>query len=255
MSERFPPFELPEPVSVLMPVSNEADVIATVVQEWAEEVFQYLPQGSEMVFDEAASTDGTREILAELQVKYPYIKVFSRDKKDGFANAARRLYKLATCPLIFFTDSDGQYVAKEFWTIASFIKDYDMVRGAKVGRKDPFGRRFSSFIFNKAVHFLFSISYDDINCAFHLIRRPLIEDLLPKLNIMETLINSELLLRAEISNYQIKQCYVTHRMRLFGNSRGLPSYRFVFDSLKAFNGLLRIKASYRVIDFTSKDQG
>lgn len=247
--ERFPVVELKEPVSVLMPVSNEADVIEGVVEEWAQEVMRHLPAGSELLFDEAASTDGTREILARLQKKYPYISVESRDKKDGFGNAARRLYQRAKCPWVFFTDSDGQYVASDFWKLAKYAgRGYDLIRGAKIGRKDPIPRRIASAIFNKIVLFLFNAYYIDVNGAFFLVRRDALRDILPRLNSMETLINTELLLRLELENYDIKQVYVLHRPRRFGVSRGLKPSTFILHSLKAIKGLYAIKASYRVHD-------
>lgn len=243
---RFPVIEFQEPVSILMPVSNEADVIEEVVEEWVREVISHLPPSSELLFDEAASTDGTREILQRLTIKYPFINVEYRDKKDGFANAARRLYERAKCPWIFFTDSDGQYVASDFWKLAKNIDgQYDLIRGAKIGRKDPFVRRIASAIFNKIIQFLFNINYLDFNSAFFLIRRDALRDILMHLNCMPTLINTELLLRLELENYSIKQVYVLHRQRLFGVSRGLAPNVFMQHSIKAVKGLYAIKASYR----------
>ena len=245
-SNRFPVIELREPVSILMPVSNEADVIEKVVEEWVREVISHLPAGSELLFDEAASTDGTRDILQRLTIKYPFINVEYHNKKDGFANAARRLYERAKCPWIFFTDSDGQYVARDFWKLAKHIDSrYDLIRGAKIGRKDPLIRRLASAIFNKIIQFLFNINYLDFNSAFFLIRRDALRDILMHLNCMPTLINTELLLRLELENYSIKQVYVLHRQRLFGVSRGLAPNVFMQHSIKAVNGLYAIKASYR----------
>jgi len=235
-----------EPVSILMPVCNEQEVIEAVIEEWAQDVIQYLPAGSELMIDDA-STDGTRDILAKLIARYPFIKVFYQDKKDGFANAARRLYKNANCPWIFFTDSDGQYIAKDFWKLAKHINNnFDLIRGAKVGRKDPMLRRVASGVFNKIIQFLFNMNYLDFNSAFFLIKKPVLDGLLDHIDCMETLINTELLLRMELENYNIKQVYVLHRMRLFGVSRGLPPLKFMLHSLKALQGLYKIKASYRV---------
>ena len=204
------------------------------------------PLTSSSFFDEAASTDGTQDILQRLTIKYPFINVEYRNKKDGFANAARRLYERAKCPWIFFTDSDGQYVARDFWKLAKHIDSrYDLIRGAKIGRKDPFIRRLASAIFNKIIQFLFNINYLDFNSAFFLIRRDALRDLLMHLNCMPTLINTELLLRLELENYSIKQVYVLHRQRLFGVSRGLAPSAFMQHSIKAVRGLYAIKASYR----------
>jgi glycosyltransferase involved in cell wall biosynthesis len=120
--------QLKEPVSILMPVCNEAEVIESVIEEWVQDVIKYLPEGSEFLFDEAASTDGTREILQRMCKTYPFIKVTYNEKKDGFAASARRLYKAAKCPYVFFTDSDGQYVAADFWKLAKSINRYDYIR-------------------------------------------------------------------------------------------------------------------------------
>lgn len=244
---RFPVIKLREPVSILMPVSNEVDVIEKVIEEWVQDVITYLPPGSEFLFDEAASTDGTREILHRLTVKYSFINVEYRDKKDGFANAALRLYKRAKCPWVFFSDSDGQYIARDFWKLAKYIDgDFDLIRGAKIGRKDPIIRRIASAIFNKIIFFLFHINYLDFNSAFFLIRRDVLQNILPELVCMPTLINTELLLRLELENHLIKQIYVLHRQRLYGVSRGLAPSTFLLHSLRSLRGLYCIKSSYRL---------
>jgi glycosyltransferase involved in cell wall biosynthesis len=237
--------KITEPVSILMPVCNEATVIEGVIEEWVRDVIEHLPEGSEFIFDEAASTDGTREILARMCDKYPFIRVMYNERKDGFANATRRLYAAARCPLVFFTDSDGQYVATDFWKLAKFMDRFEVVHGVKLGRKDPLFRRFFSMVFNKAVFFLYQMPYIDINSAYRLMRREVVEAILPKLNVMPTLINAEFLIRAEVENFTIKQVYVTHRFRSDGASRGLPTQRYFLEGLKAFRGLFDIKAEYR----------
>ena len=237
--------KITEPVSILMPVCNEAAVIEGVIEEWVHDVIQHLPEGTELVFDEAASTDGTREILVRMCSKYPCIRVIYNERKDGFANATRRLYAEARCPLVFFTDSDGQYVASDFWKLAKFMDRFEVVHGVKLGRKDPLFRRFFSMLFNKAVFFLYQMPYIDINSAFRLMRREVVETILPKLKVMPTLINAEFLIRAEVENFTIKQVYVTHRYRADGASRGLPARGYFLEGLKAFGGLFAIKAEYR----------
>jgi hypothetical protein len=230
-----------------MPVSNEADVIESVVEEWVEKVFKYLPNGSEFIFEEAGSGDGTKEILHQLSIKYPFIKVFYRDEKDGFGNAAKRLFHHASCPLIFFTDSDGQYIPDDFWKIAKYQdQDFDLIRGAKIGRKDPLARRISSALFGKFIQFLFNTAYLDYNSAFFLIKHSALMNILPTLSSMPTLVNTELLLRMELENYSIKQVYVLHRSRLFGVSRGLKPSAYLKHGVIAIKGLYKIKSSYRV---------
>jgi glycosyltransferase involved in cell wall biosynthesis len=240
-----PPRKISAAVSVLMPVCNEAEVIEDVIEEWVRDVFQYLPPESEFLIDEAASKDGTREILHRLCEKYPFIRVNYREQKDGFANATRRLYAAAKCPLVFFTDSDGQYVAADFWKLAKHIDRYDVVHGAKLGRKDALPRRLCSMMFNKLASFLFEIHYLDINSAFRLMKLSVIRDLLGDLTIMPTLINAEFLLRCELKDYDIRQVHIRHRERKCGLSRGLPLHRYPWEAFRAGVALFELKESYR----------
>jgi len=237
---------LPAPISILMPVCNEAEVLEDVLEEWVRDVIQYLPEGSELVISEAASTDGTREILRKLCEKYAFMRVHYNDKKEGFAAAARMLYNDARCPLVFFTDSDGQYVPREFWKLAPFVSEFSIVHGAKIGRQDPFYRKVASAIFNRIACFFFDVHYSDINSAFRIIKRELVQELLPQLHCMPTLLNAELLLRAEMDNRSIKQVHVLHRRRLRGKSRGLPAGAFIAESIAAYRGLSQLKAEYKI---------
>jgi glycosyltransferase involved in cell wall biosynthesis len=237
--------QFPQPVSILMPICNEAEVIEGVIEEWVQEVIQFLPQGSELVFDEAASTDGTREILSRMMIKYPFIRTQFNEKKDGFAAAAARLYMTARCPLVFFTDSDGQYVAEEFWKLAPYVSEYDIVHGAKIGRQDNFFRKVASAVFNRIARFVFDISYSDINSAFRIVKTPLAQELIQECNCMPTLLNAELLLRAEMDNKKIKQVRVLHRERKHGVSRGLPPAQFIKESYRAYLGLLKLKSYFK----------
>lgn len=227
-----------------MPVSNEADIIEEVLEEWIDVVFRHLPAGSEIILEEAGSRDGTKEILAELSRKHPFIRVYYREAKDGFGAAARRLYEAARCPLVFFTDSDGQYVPSEFWKLVPYAQHFHLVHGAKIGRQDALFRKLASAIFNRVARLIFDVHYSDINSAFRIVRKDLVDVVVPKIHCMPTLFNAEFLLRAELENVPIKQVRVIHRKRRYGRSRGLPAAGFLFESWKAYRGLLALKAEY-----------
>ena len=229
-----------QPVSILMPVRNEASIIAEVVEEWHRDVFAHLPEESELLFDDGASTDGTLEILEKLGQTHRYIRVIC-SKRDGFAAAARRLYAAARCPLIFFTDSDGQYIPAEFWNLAPFIDQFDIVHGAKVGRQDAFFRCVASNCFNAISRWQFATRINDVNSAFRLMKRSVVSEMLPQLHCMPSLLNAELLLRAAASGYAVKQIDVPHRPRKHGFSRGLPLSSFLSECMKAYRGLRQLK--------------
>jgi len=227
------------PVSILMPVCNEADVIEDVLDEWIHEVLDKLPPGSEMVLDDC-SNDGTEKILADIARRHPQVRV-EFNPRDGFFNSAMRLYRLAKCPLVFFTDSDGQYVPAEFWKVAESIDANDMVHGAKIARKDPLYRVAASAAYNGLVRLMFRSKCEDVNSAFRLIRRPLLDAVLGQVHCLRMLPNSEMYIRAEAMGFRIRNVPVSHRARKFGKSRSLPWRRFVMECFRAFRGILELR--------------
>jgi hypothetical protein len=234
---------LAEPVSILMPVCNEADVIDGVIEEWAREVFAYLPDGSELIFDDC-STDATTDLINAASERHPWVRL-ERSTRDGFFASAMRLYRRASCPLIFFTDSDGQYVAADFWKVAEHIADHDMVHGGKESRKDPLYRLGSSAGFNTLVRAFFRSDCEDVNSAFRLIRREMLEDVLPDIHRLGLLPNAEMYIRAEKLGYRIRNVPVRHRPRAHGKSRGVPPTTFLLECWRAFAGLFRLRADLR----------
>jgi glycosyltransferase involved in cell wall biosynthesis len=236
---------IPQPVSVLMPVCNEAAVIEGVVREWERDVFRHLPPGSELLFDDGDSRDGTRERLVALQAELTFIRILL-SPRDGFGASARRLYREARCPLVFFTDSDGQYVAREFWKVAAVFATCDLAHGAKVNRQDPLYRRVASAGFNQLARSYFGVAVADVNSAFRLLSKAMVDDLLPHVHCMPTLLNAELLLRAVAAGYSVKQVDVAHRPRADGDSRGLPPGRFARECLRAYRGLAELRRELRI---------
>ncbi len=228
-----------EPVSILMPVFNEADLIEEVIEAWIQNVLQHCPPGSELRLDDC-STDETPAILRRLAVKYPFIHV-NFAPRDGFFASMIRLYQSAACPLVFFTDSDGQYVPEEFWRIAEHIDQHDMVHGFKINRQDPFYRVVVSDACNSLLRLLFQSQCQDANSAFRLIRRHLLTSVLSDLRHMTMMPNAEVYLRAEAKHFRIKNVPVSHRPRKNGKSRGLPLGRFIIACVQVFVSILLLR--------------
>jgi glycosyltransferase involved in cell wall biosynthesis len=228
---------IPEPVSILAPVCNEAEGIESFVVELVEVVYRYLPEGSEILIEEGGSTDGTKDILRELNERMPFLQIGYSPNKEGFAAAARKLFRRAKNPLVFFVDSDGQCVIPEFWKMAGYIRDCDWVISRKNIRRDPLERRVLSRTFNLIARKLFGFEYRDINYGFRLCRRDKVLRALDATKHMPTLLNAELLIRAHLAGDRIREVPVHHRPRLYGVSQGLHPSSIVRETLKAFRGL------------------
>ena len=232
---------IPERVSILAPVCNEAEGIESFVVELVEVVYRYLPEGSEILIQEGGSTDGTKEILRELNERMPFVQIEYSPNKEGFAAAARKLFKRSKNPIIFFVDSDGQCVIPEFWKLVSHISDYDWVISRKNVRRDPLQRRILSRTFNLIARHLFGFEYRDINYGFRVCRREQLLRSLDATQYMPTLLNAELLIRAHIASDRIKEIPVHHRPRLYGVSSGIHPSTIAAETFKAFKGLWSLK--------------
>lgn len=232
---------LTEPVSILLPVCNEAEGIESILAELVEVVYRHLPEGSEFIINEGGSKDGTKEILQELNKRWPFIQIEYSEKKQGFAKAAIQLYRKAKCPLLFFTDADGQCIANEFWKMTDLIKDNDFVLGVKKVHYDPFVRRVASFCFNGIARMIFGFKFRDINFGFRLSRKEPLIQVLDKAKHMPTLLNAELTILAYIMKYRLAEVQVHHRPRMYGLSVGLTPNSIPRESMQAFRGLLNLK--------------
>jgi dolichol-phosphate mannosyltransferase len=230
-----------EPVSILLPVCDEVEGIESVLAELIEVVYRHLPEGSEFLIEEGGSRDGTKELLAELGQRWPFLDIACKTSREGFAAAARSLYRRARCPWVFFTDSDGQCVASEFWRLAQAAQDCDFVLGVKRIRYDPLVRRITSRVFNGIARAIFSVPSPDINFGFRLARREPLLDCLKRCGDMPTLLNAEVTIYAHALGYRIRPVLVHHRPRIFGLSRGLDPGSVPSNSWKAFTGLLKIR--------------
>ncbi|HUQ95869.1 MAG TPA: glycosyltransferase family 2 protein [Bryobacteraceae bacterium] len=230
-----------EPVSVLLPVCDEVEGIEAVLAELVEVVYRHLPDGSEFLIEESGSMDGTKELLQEFQRHWPFLNIVFNDRREGFGAAAGALYRRATCPWVFFTDSDGQCVANEFWRLAEHAAGHDFLLGVKRQRYDPLMRRVTSRVFNNLARGLFGVPGKDINFGFRLARRAAVLQCLTHCGDLPTLLNAEVSIYAHALGFRILPVPVHHRPRVYGLSRGLTPESVPGNAWHAFTGLLRIR--------------
>lgn len=233
-----------EPVSIVMPVFNERDILESVLAEYAEVLFRHLPAGSEFLIDEGGSTDGTREMLQEFKQRWPFLDVVHKTQREGAWKALQDLVLRAKCPWVFVVDSDGQCVAQEFWRLAPFMKDHDLVLGAKRIRYDPYYRRFGSEVFNAGMKLLFGIRHSDINFSFRLCRRDVIQECARRYaRALPNLFNAETTIWAHVLGYRIKEVPVHFRPRLYGVSHCFPGGSWFRECVSSFAALWRFRRS------------
>lgn len=113
-------------LSIIIPVFNEVSTIKQIISR-VEKV--ELPLEKEIILVDDCSTDGTREVLRQLN-KY---KIFFHDKNSGKGSAVRTGLKSATGDIILIQDADLEYDPEEYGSLLSPIleKKASVVYGSR----------------------------------------------------------------------------------------------------------------------------
>ena len=125
--------------SVTMTVRNNADSIAETLRT----ILGQVPTG-EVVIVDAASTDGTTELLRATARDHPNLRVFSEPCNRGLGRnlAARR----STAPIVLTqVDGDNRYADGVFALVAGALRDdrtVDVAFAVGLGDRDPSVSRF-----------------------------------------------------------------------------------------------------------------
>lgn len=204
-------------ISVILPAYNEEACIVDAVKE-IDAYLQTRFTDYEILVVSEGSTDQTVAVAMALQKEVPRLKVFGKIEWTGMAGAFRTGLRQATKDIVFYTDADRQFDIRELELLLPHIHSYDIVTGYKLKRNDPFSRVLMSWIYNVTMRILFGVRVKDINCAFKLYRRAVVQsvDFVP--TVTEGIVNVEIYLAARRHGYTIKEVGVHHYPRKTGSA-------------------------------------
>jgi glycosyltransferase involved in cell wall biosynthesis len=225
------------PLTVFLPVYNEANSIGPVLREFSETVAK--PLKADFLVCEDGSTDGTDRVLEQLAADIPMRLVTSRGRK-GFARAVRDGLELAQSDLVFFSDSDGQYDPKDFWKIWEARDSYDLIIGRKMHREEKFYRDLLSRGFHFLVKAFTSVPLKDMDCSFRLIRREVVQAVLPEVRSLAYSFNAEFSIISYRMGFRVLEVPISHRPSLQGHSSIYTWNRIPRIILVQVVGLLRL---------------
>jgi len=225
------------PVTIFLPVYNEAGSIADVLRDFHQEVVQ--PLGAELLVCEDGSTDGTPEVLRRVATEIP-MRLVSGPHRKGYGGALRDGLTLVKTPYVFIADSDGQYAPSEFWKIWNTADSYDMVIGRKVERQERFYRTLLSRGFHLLIKAFTAVPLEDMDCGFRLIRKEMIPRVLPAVGSLRYSFLAEFSIVAYRQGFRIKEVPVEHRARIVGSTSIYSWNRLPWILMAQVTGLLRL---------------
>src|SRR3989344_37832 len=126
-------------LSIIVPVYNEVKVIGRTLDNIYTKIIASFPGKTEVVVAEDGSTDGTKEILAQMQ-KEKKFRLVSGVERKGYNRALKDALGLAQGKYIFLSDSGGGHEMSDFFKLYEHAQNYSIVSGYKKKRHDPFHR-------------------------------------------------------------------------------------------------------------------
>ncbi|MDQ6824137.1 MAG: glycosyltransferase family 2 protein [Candidatus Eremiobacteraeota bacterium] len=204
-------------LSVFFPAYDEQDIIAKTVEDASRAVASFAEDYEIIVVDDG-SADGTARVVEELAAKDPHLRLIRHGSNRGYGAALRTGFARARKELVFFSDADGQFDLQELAGLLPLLKRAPVVLGYRIRRSDPPHRLFIAKVYNLIVRAVFGLRVRDIDCAFKLMRREVLEQVTLESN--GAFISSELLIKLKRRNIAMVERGVHHYPRTTGASKG-----------------------------------
>lgn len=226
-------------ISVFFPCYNDKGTIGDLVSQ-SLRLLQEICDDYEVIVVDDGSTDGSRELLRELESRNPNLKLVFHEKNRGYGGALQSGFKAATKDMVFYTDGDAQYDINEMPLLVPLMtENIDVVNGIKIGRGDSIYRVVIGNLYNFFIRNTFGIDVFDVDCDFRLIRRKVLQGI--NLRATSGAICTELVKKLELRGARFREVSVHHYQRTYGQSQFFHVRR-VFHT-----GIELIKLWFRVV--------
>ena len=204
-------------ISAVLPAYNEEQVIAASVAAMVKTLESYNADYEVIVVNDG-SRDRTAEILTHLSIENPRVRMVSHERNQGYGAAVWTGFISATKDLVFLTDGDKQFDVDELSLLLPMMDGADMVIGYRVKRADPPMRLLNAWGWKLLVNGLFGYTARDIDCAFKLFRRRILDRV--EVRSRGATLSAEFLIKARRLGYVIRERGVSHYPRPAGQATG-----------------------------------
>ena len=213
---------------VMIPTYNERENIKTLIGR----ILNLKIKNLNIVVVDDNSPDGTWEIVQEISKRKKNVHLLLRKKDRGRGTAGRDgfIYCLKNgADIIIEMDADMSHDPKYIPLMIKELKNADLVLGSRrvkgsreIGRS--WFRRFITWGANLFITIILGIKVKDCNSGFRCFRRKVLEKInLEKLQSKGPAIIQEVLFKAHLKGFKIKEIPITFVNRTKGKSKlGIP---------------------------------
>jgi glycosyltransferase involved in cell wall biosynthesis len=228
---------LPGRLSVLVPIYNERATIERLLTEVAA-----VDTGLEMEILAAddGSSDGTRDILARLQI--PGLRVVFMPDNVGRGGVLKHLWTLATGDIYIHQDADLEYDPRDYLALLRPILDgtADVVYGSRFKGSIEgmrFANRMGNLFMSASARLLYGAQVSDLMTCYKMYRAALINGLSIRANGFD--FEAEFTARMAQRGARFAEVPVSFRGRTIEEGKKIRA----FDAVRVMRELLRCKVS------------
>lgn len=222
-------------ISVFFPAYNEEKNIKNTVLD-AKSILEKLADKWEIIIVDDGSKDKTGEISKKLTEGDKRISLITHSPNKGYGEALKRGFYSSKYSWIATVDSDGQFDFSEIEKLYDKSAFSDVVIGFRLDRKDPLIRNVFGWGWTMLTNILLGIRVRDVDCAFKLVSKRVIDKIPHLESTRGGMISPELLTKAKKSGFIISEVGVHHFPRKEGHQTGAD----IKVILKSFIDLLKL---------------
>jgi len=236
-------------LTIFYPMWNEEETIERAVNA-AFEVCDLLVETGEIAEYDVliindASTDATPQIADRLAAEDSRISVIHHPVNRKLGGSLKTGFTNATGELVLYTDADLPFDMVEVAKAIRLLRLYeaDIVSAYRLDRTGEGPRRFIySYIYNHLVQAMFGLRFRDMNFAFKLMRRSMLDCVAMKSE--GSFIDVELLARAQKLGFSIVQFGVDY----FPRTRGISTLSSNSVILKIMNEMWELRSELKSLE-------
>ena len=181
----------------------------------------------ELIIVDDKSTDRTPEIADALAAADPHVRVVHHDVNRKLGGSIKTGFATAKGDLVLYSDADLPFDFEEVPRAIRLLRlyDADLVSAYRFDRTgEGYTRAIYTFFYNLLIRTMFGVKARDINFAFKLLRRRVLDTI--ELRSEGSFIDAELIIRALRSGFELQQFGVDYFPRTRGEST-LSSFRVI----------------------------
>jgi glycosyltransferase involved in cell wall biosynthesis len=223
-------------VSVIVPVYNEKPTLEEIVRR-----VRAVSIPKEIILVDDGSTDGTRELLAEMEGQ-PDLRVFYHDQNQGKGAALSTGFGHATGDVVIIQDADLEYDPIHYPQLIQPIVEgvADVVYGSRFIATGPHRvLYFWHFVANRLLTTLSNMFTDlnltDMETCYKAFRREVIQEIAPTLKEKRFGIEPELTAKVARRQCRIYEVGITYFGRTYGEGKKIK----LRDAFRALWCILR----------------